>query len=179
MIINIILLDIKRLWKRALYQTNFNWCHLISHHKMLFYYWKLSVRTKDWHSYGHRRSFMLGKLLSKYVQQLTFIGSPRASNFLRMSRFIENLCTVNDDGDFSSSYKYIYPQQIELKLEHQGYWTCNSLWFGQWRLRILYLHISVSTKGASFLSSLNVFLICRPIFHHQYSMVQYFRSSYE
>ena len=97
---------------------------------MLFYCWKLSVRTKDWHSYGHRRSFMLGKLLSKYVQQLTFIGSPRASNFLRISRFIENLCTVNDDGDFSSSYKYIYPQQIELKLEHQGYWTCNSLWFG-------------------------------------------------
>ena len=36
------------------------------------------------------------------------------------SRFIDELCTVNDDAEFSSSYRYIYPKQLELKLEHKG-----------------------------------------------------------
>ena len=27
---------------------------------------------------------------------------------------------INDDGEFSSSYKYIYPKQLELKLKNQG-----------------------------------------------------------
>ena len=29
-----------------------------------------------------------------------------------------NLCTINDDGEFSS-YKYIYPKQFEIKLAHE------------------------------------------------------------
>ena len=36
------------------------------------------------------------------------------------SRFIDDLCTITDDGEFSSSYKHIYPRQLELRLEHQG-----------------------------------------------------------
>ena len=47
-----------------LHQTNFDWYHLISHHKMLFYNWKPSVQIRDWHSYGHRPSSILGKPLS-------------------------------------------------------------------------------------------------------------------
>ena len=34
--------------------------------------------------------------------------------------FIRDLFTINDDGEFSSSYKYIYPKHLELTLEHQG-----------------------------------------------------------
>ena len=45
---------------------------------------------------------------SKYVQQLIFKRSPFAFKFHELSRFIGILCTINDDGLFSSSYKYIY-----------------------------------------------------------------------
>ena len=37
-------------------------------------------------------------------------------------------------------------------------------------MRIIYLYISFLTKGATFLSLLYVCLICRAIFHHQYSV---------
>ena len=59
-------------------------------------------------------------LESKYVQQLISEGSPRAYKFPGTSNFIADLCILNDDGVFSSSYKYIYLKQFELKLEHQG-----------------------------------------------------------
>ena len=55
---------------------------------------------------------------SKYVQQSTSKGS--AYNFDRTSRFIDDLCTIIDDDDFSSSYEYIYSKQLGLKLEHQS-----------------------------------------------------------
>ena len=57
---------------------------------------------------------------SKYGQQLISKGSPRACKFHGTSRFIDDLYTLKDDGEFSSSYRYIYHQQLELKLEHQG-----------------------------------------------------------
>ena len=34
--------------------------------------------------------------------------------------FIDDLCTINNVGEFSSSYKYIYSKQLELKLKYQG-----------------------------------------------------------
>ena len=33
---------------------------------------------------------------------------------------MDGLCTKNDDGEFSSRCKYIYPKKLKLKLEHQG-----------------------------------------------------------
>ena len=47
-------------------------------------------------------------------------GSLRVYKFLGTSRFIENLCTIVDYNEFSSSYRYIYPKQLERKLEQQG-----------------------------------------------------------
>ena len=55
-----------------------------------------------------------------FFHQLISKGSPRAYKLHRTSRFIDDLCTINDDGEICSSYKYIYPKQLELKLEHQG-----------------------------------------------------------
>ena len=87
---------------------------------MLLSYWKVSVETKDWYSYGHRPSATPGKPLeSKYVQQLISKRSPHTYKFHGKSRFIDNLSTMNDDGEFFSSCKYIYPKQLKLKLEHQ------------------------------------------------------------
>ena len=51
---------------------------------------------------------------------MTISISSRACKFHGLSRFLGNLCTIKDDGEFSCSYKYIYPKQLKLKLEHQG-----------------------------------------------------------
>ena len=40
--------------------------------------------------------------------------------FRGTSRFLDDLWTINNDDEFSSSCKYIYLRQLELKLEHQG-----------------------------------------------------------
>ena len=56
---------------------------------------------------------------SKCLQHLISKRYPCAYNFIKTSRFIDSFCTINDDGDFSSPYKYIYPNQLKLKLEHQ------------------------------------------------------------
>ena len=56
---------------------------------------------------------------SKCFQQLISIGSPRAYTFNGTSTFIDDFCIVNDDGDFSYSYKYIYPRKLAQKVEHQ------------------------------------------------------------
>ena len=46
-------------------------------------------------------------------------GSPRGYKFHGKSRFTDDFCPINNDGEFSSSYKYIYHKQLELTLEHQ------------------------------------------------------------
>ena len=33
---------------------------------------------------------------------------------------MDDLCTINDDGEFSKSFKCIYPGELKLKLEHSG-----------------------------------------------------------
>ena len=53
---------------------------------------------------------------SKYIQQLISKESPHAYKFHGTSRFIDNLRTINDDGEFSSLQKFIYPQVIETKI---------------------------------------------------------------
>ena len=36
------------------------------------------------------------------------------------SRFIDDECNLNDGGEFGRSFRDIYPQELELKCEHQG-----------------------------------------------------------
>ena len=35
-------------------------------------------------------------------------------------RFIDDLCAINDGGDFGKSFLEIYPPEMELKIEHEG-----------------------------------------------------------
>ena len=44
----------------------------------------------------------------------------RARKFHGCSRFIDDLCSLNDSGEFGRSYCDIYPSELELKCEHQG-----------------------------------------------------------
>ena len=87
--------------------------------------------------------------------------------------FIDEICTVNDDGEFSSSYKYIYLKQLELKLEHQGE-DAKFLDLEIIHLRKIYLQISFLSEGTIFLSLLYIWLVCGAISQHQY-----FQTSYE
>ena len=36
------------------------------------------------------------------------------------SQFIDDLCAINNDDEFSKSFKCIYPGELELKLEQSG-----------------------------------------------------------
>ena len=58
-------------------------------------------------------SYFLSQI--KYLQQLICKGYPHAYKFHGTSRFIDNLCTINVNGEFSSSY----PKQLVTKLWHQ------------------------------------------------------------
>ena len=57
---------------------------------------------------------------SKYIKSLISEGSTKAFHFHSIGRFIDDLCAINDRGSFSDSYKDIYPQELELKLENHG-----------------------------------------------------------
>ena len=51
---------------------------------------------------------------SKYVHQLIAKGFPHAYKFRGTSRFIDDLSTITDGGEFSTSCKYVYTKQVEL-----------------------------------------------------------------
>ena len=57
---------------------------------------------------------------SKHVQNIISKKSTRAYKHHATSRFINDLCTINDDDQFSKSFKCIYSGELELKLEHSG-----------------------------------------------------------
>ena len=44
----------------------------------------------------------------------------RAKKFHATKRFIDDLCGINDGGEFGRSYRDIYPNELDLKLEHAG-----------------------------------------------------------
>ena len=56
----------------------------------------------------------------KHVQRLISTGSTRAYNYHGINRFIDDLCALNDGNDFSESHKEIYPNELDLKVEHSG-----------------------------------------------------------
>jgi len=45
----------------------------------------------------------------------------RGFKFKYCSRFIDDACNLNDAGEFASSYKEIYPPELDLKCEHSGF----------------------------------------------------------
>ena len=44
----------------------------------------------------------------------------RARHFHACRRFIDDLCAMNDGGEFGRSFSQIYPEELELKEEHSG-----------------------------------------------------------
>ncbi len=56
----------------------------------------------------------------KYINDLLRTDKIRALKYHGCSRFIDDMCCINDGGDFGLSFNNIYPPSMELKIEHQG-----------------------------------------------------------
>jgi len=56
----------------------------------------------------------------KFITSLMRTDKFRARRFLHSTRFIDDQCNINDSSEFSRSHADIYPQELQLKCEHQG-----------------------------------------------------------
>ena len=55
-----------------------------------------------------------------FITRLIKSDKSRAFKFRHSTRFIDDECNLNDDGEFGKSYREIYPNNLELKCEHEG-----------------------------------------------------------
>ena len=65
-------------------------------------------------------NLFLYKYEKSFVDKLISEKSTRAYLYGNTGRFIDDLCAINDRDDFKNSHKNIYPDELELKLEHSG-----------------------------------------------------------
>ena len=54
------------------------------------------------------------------MTELISSDKKKARHFHSTKRFIDDLCAINDGNLFGEIYKDIYPEELELKLEHSG-----------------------------------------------------------
>ena len=57
---------------------------------------------------------------NQFISDLISTDKVKARHFLSTKRFIDDLCAINDGGEFGRSYQLIYPDELELKVEHSG-----------------------------------------------------------
>ena len=55
-----------------------------------------------------------------YMSDLIASDKVKARHFHSIKRFIDDLCALNDGGEFGHVYKDIYPSELELKGSHSG-----------------------------------------------------------
>ena len=65
----------------------------------------------------------------------------KARHFHSTKRFIDDLCAINDGNMFGEIYKEIYPEELELKLEHSG-------------LHASFLNLDITILGGEFVYKL-------------------------
>ncbi len=56
----------------------------------------------------------------RYMSKLIEEDKVKARHFHSTKRFIDDLCAINDGNLFQSVYGEIYPDELELKIEHSG-----------------------------------------------------------
>ena len=54
---------------------------------------------------------------SKYIKHLISNGFAKAYKYHGVSRFISYLCAINDCNEFLTSFKNIYPMELELTMK--------------------------------------------------------------
>ena len=57
---------------------------------------------------------------NKFITRLMSTDKRRAHKFVNACRFIDDECNINDSGEFARSFHEIYPEELQLKCEHQG-----------------------------------------------------------
>ena len=57
---------------------------------------------------------------SRFIKHLLKTDPVRARKFRHVFRFIDDLISINDDGEFETSYHEIYPVEMEIKKENIG-----------------------------------------------------------
>ena len=57
---------------------------------------------------------------NSYVTHLITADKVKARHFHSTKRFIDDLCALNDGGEFGRVHKDIYPNELELKVEQSG-----------------------------------------------------------
>ena len=55
-----------------------------------------------------------------YIKKRIKEDRVQAKHFHSTFRFIDDLCSINDGGEFGKVFKDIYPDELELKVEHEG-----------------------------------------------------------
>ena len=63
--------------------------------------------------YLHRHEY---KFMIEHIKQNTL----KAKKFHSCIRFIDDMCCINDGGEFGRSWKNIYPKELVLKSENSG-----------------------------------------------------------
>ena len=66
--------------------------------------------------YSYEEEFVFNLVLNGVPE-----GKVRARHFHASRRFIDDLCAINDGGEFGRSHPEIYPPELELKEEHTGH----------------------------------------------------------
>ena len=57
---------------------------------------------------------------SRFMSDLMTTDKVKARHFHSTKRFIDDLCALNDGGEFGRVYRDIYPNELDLKVEHSG-----------------------------------------------------------
>ena len=65
-------------------------------------------------------NLFLYKYEEEYITNMMSTNPIKARYFHSTKRFIDDLCAVNDSGEFGRVFKDIYPDELELKVEHFG-----------------------------------------------------------
>jgi len=56
-----------------------------------------------------------------YISSLISSDKVKARHFHASKRFIDDLCAINDGGEFGKCFQDIYPEELDLKVEHCGH----------------------------------------------------------
>ena len=96
-----------------------------SYWNLLFYSRQHIFETSYLCTYGNRSSHFLGKSFFypydvNYTSDLIVSDKVKGHHFPFIKRFIVDLCTLNNGGEFSRVHKDIYPSELELKVEFSG-----------------------------------------------------------
>ena len=60
----------------------------------------------------------------EYMSSIISLKKVKARHLYCTKFFIDNLCAIDDSGEFGKSFLKIYPKGLELKIKYQGNQAC-------------------------------------------------------